>query len=122
MVLLSFLNSHQSSGRGCAFDPRLTAPPTPTYPTQVSVRCWPEGRILIQGDPDLSCAGSAQRVQEELQLPLVAGQKLLPRTAQALFTDTGRLYVKVEATHPTSQGSHFATLTPGPSAEQPAAY
>lgn len=88
----------------------------------MSVRCWPEGRILIQGDPDLSCAGSAQRVQEELQLPLVAGQKLLPRTAQALFTDTGRLYVKVEATHPTSQGSHFATLTPGPSAEQPAAY
>ncbi|KAK2077672.1 hypothetical protein QBZ16_004518 [Prototheca wickerhamii] len=89
---------------------------------EVSVRCWPEGRILIQGDPDLSCAGSAQRVQEELQLPLIAGQKLLPRTAQALFTDTGRLYVKVEATHPTSQGSHFATLTPGPSAEQPAAY
>lgn len=90
-------------------------PRPPLISLQVSVRCWPEGRLLIQGDPDLAAPGSAQKIQEELQLPLLPGQKLLPRTAQALFTDTGRLYVKVEATHPSS--SQLSVLGPKPPSE-----
>jgi hypothetical protein len=88
------------------------------------VRCWPDGRLLIQGAPNLP---GACRHEEELQLPLLAGQKLHPRSAQALFTDTGRLYVRVEVTVPppgTEQGlgpvpsqsdlgSHMHTLTAG---------
>lgn len=69
----------------------------PLNPLQVSVRCWPDGRVLIQGSP--AVLGAAAH-EEELHLPLLQGQRLVCRSAHALFTDTGRLYVRVEVTAP----------------------
>ncbi len=68
---------------------------------QIHVRCWSNGRVLIKTDPTAAAAAAAAaglpppaplpQVQEVVQLP----GKLDTRSAMALFTAQGHLYVRV---------------------------
>ncbi|KAL6779642.1 hypothetical protein ACKKBG_A13135 [Auxenochlorella protothecoides x Auxenochlorella symbiontica] len=82
---------------------------------EVSVRCWPDGKLVIQGKPSTP---GVQDIREDLQLPLLAGQRLLAHSAQALFTDTGRLYVKVVLAPPKTPGGEASPLPSGTPAQQ----
>lgn len=56
------------------------------------MRCWPSGHVVLRVQP-----GRSERagVEETLVLPLGGGEALDASTAQALFTDEGRLYVRI---------------------------
>lgn len=95
--------------------PFLTLRRSSPSPAQVSVRCWPDGKLVIQGKPSTP---GVQDIREDLQLPLLAGQRLLAHSAQALFTDTGRLYVKVVLAPPKTPGGEASPLPSGTPAQQ----
>jgi hypothetical protein len=70
-------------------------------PLQVSVRCWSNGLVLISGEARRAGAGGASAAgadgwlapacTERIQLPA----RIDTRSAQALFTQAGQLYVRL---------------------------